>query len=261
MKFDLHIHSVYSDDSILPVDMLLRAAASAGLDGVAVADHNTIEGSRAAGKAGGDILVIPAAEYSTDAGHLLALFLREGLENAGIDRNEKGLYKADELSGAAREQGALIFSAHPFAGGGLYEKADGIEVYNGRAAVGRNRGANAEAAAAAKRLNKPYSAGSDAHFAAEIGTAHIELDCAPALSDIKAALLRGGGRVFGQAWRLSYRAQSSIIKMYEKKNYKRLLKYLAQYPAFLALDLLRAAKIAHPIENFEFINDITGENE
>jgi len=79
MRIDLHTHSSVSDGTDAPAD-LVRAAARAGLDVVALADHDTTAGWAEATDAGRrwGVEVVPAVEVSTtwrgaDA-HLLALW-------------------------------------------------------------------------------------------------------------------------------------------------------------------------------------------
>ena len=66
MAADLHLHSTYSDGSYKP-EQLLKLARSKGLDTIAIADHDTIKGSKEAIKIKDnyDIEVIPAIEFST----------------------------------------------------------------------------------------------------------------------------------------------------------------------------------------------------
>ena len=74
MRLDLHTHSRYSPDSKLDPIEIVKAAKQRGFDGVAITDHNAVEGSRLAweyGRANG-FLVIRGAEISTDVGHVLA---------------------------------------------------------------------------------------------------------------------------------------------------------------------------------------------
>ena len=80
MRIDLHAHSNVSDGTDRP-DELVRRAAVAGLDVVALTDHDTVDGwpaARGAGKAQ-DVLVVPGVEMSTrlrGAGvHVLAYLL------------------------------------------------------------------------------------------------------------------------------------------------------------------------------------------
>lgn len=65
MKIDLHLHTNASDGALSPPELVDRAAA-AGLDLIAIADHDTTAGVRPASEAaaGLDLEVIPAIEVS-----------------------------------------------------------------------------------------------------------------------------------------------------------------------------------------------------
>ena len=77
MKFDPHIHSVYSGDARSePIDILIQAQ-KIGLDAIAISDHNEILGSRLARSIPGDIIVVPSIEISTEKGHMLGLGVDE----------------------------------------------------------------------------------------------------------------------------------------------------------------------------------------
>lgn len=77
---DLHTHSVYSDGTYTPAE-LINAAIDAGLSAIALTDHNTVTGLNeyvAAGQ-GKPIELVPGVEFSTaDNGtelHILGLFI------------------------------------------------------------------------------------------------------------------------------------------------------------------------------------------
>lgn len=81
MNCDLHTHSVFSDGTDTP-EQIVRKAESLGLSAVALTDHNTVDGLPrflAAAEDSG-ITAVPGVEFSTgyEAGelHILALFLR-----------------------------------------------------------------------------------------------------------------------------------------------------------------------------------------
>ena len=81
MKFcDLHTHSVFSDGTCTPVE-LIDEAVSLGLSAIALTDHNTVDGlpDFLAAAEGKDILAIPGVEFSTEYQgkelHLLGLFI------------------------------------------------------------------------------------------------------------------------------------------------------------------------------------------
>ena len=78
---DLHTHSVYSDGTLTPAE-LVAEAKKIGLSAIALTDHNTVAGLpefvSAAENSG--VLAVPGVEFSTDYGntelHILALFVR-----------------------------------------------------------------------------------------------------------------------------------------------------------------------------------------
>ncbi|MDR1039633.1 MAG: PHP domain-containing protein [Deltaproteobacteria bacterium] len=111
-KIDFHSHSTFSDGTLEPYQ-LVAAAASAGLAGLALTDHDTTEGVelfREAGSRKRGFLALGGCELSLDfrgTTHLLGLdVLPEGsrpldlgfLQRFREERNE-GLYKALEAIG------------------------------------------------------------------------------------------------------------------------------------------------------------------
>ena len=79
---DLHTHSVFSDGTDTPAE-ILRLSVAAGLSAVALCDHNTVDGLSdfLAVSDGKPLTAIPGAEFSVDFEgtevHLLGLFLPE----------------------------------------------------------------------------------------------------------------------------------------------------------------------------------------
>lgn len=78
---DLHTHSVYSDGTLTPAELVAEAKKT-GLSAIALTDHNTVAGLptfiSAAENTG--VMAVPGVEFSTDYGntelHILALFVR-----------------------------------------------------------------------------------------------------------------------------------------------------------------------------------------
>lgn len=68
-RYDLHLHTNSSDGSLSPRETV-RAAADAGLEGIAVTDHDTVNGLGEAMEAGREfgISVVPGVEISSDGG-------------------------------------------------------------------------------------------------------------------------------------------------------------------------------------------------
>ena len=44
LKLDLHIHSQYSEDAIGSPEEIIKSLQKKGLQGMAITDHNTVEG-------------------------------------------------------------------------------------------------------------------------------------------------------------------------------------------------------------------------
>ncbi|MDW8033923.1 MAG: PHP domain-containing protein, partial [Nitrososphaerota archaeon] len=74
-RFDLHVHTFFSKDSLIDPKTLPKVAESRGLRGFAITDHDSfgahmkIESSR--------MLVVPGMEIRTSVGDLIALFIQE----------------------------------------------------------------------------------------------------------------------------------------------------------------------------------------
>ena len=82
ISFDFHIHSCFSFDCLSTPELILREARRKGLDGVAVTDHDTIQGGLATARLNQyrDFSVIVGAEYYTKAGDIIGLFLHREIE-------------------------------------------------------------------------------------------------------------------------------------------------------------------------------------
>lgn len=68
--YDLHMHSIYSDGTLTPAE-LVQKAAEIGLDGFALTDHDSVDGQEAAEEEAGRhrLLFIPGVELTTDYGN------------------------------------------------------------------------------------------------------------------------------------------------------------------------------------------------
>lgn len=170
MKYDLHIHSKYSSDGVLEPAKIIKIAIKRGLDGIAITDHNAIKGGLKAKKyAEEDFKVIVGSEISTERGEILGLFLEEEIKSKDV------LGVVSEI----KEQNGIIVIPHPFdelrrsAFHPAEEDAkfiDCVEGFNSRCVFQKY---NKKAEEFAMNHNLTITAGSDAHFAPEIGNAFI----------------------------------------------------------------------------------------
>lgn len=80
LKLDLHIHSKYSEDGVGSPKEIIKILQKKGLNGMAITDHNNIEGGLKALKvAPKDFVVIPGIEISANEGHIIALNIKENI--------------------------------------------------------------------------------------------------------------------------------------------------------------------------------------
>jgi predicted metal-dependent phosphoesterase TrpH len=164
LRFDLHIHSSCSDGRDR-VEAILKAAVAKRLDGIAITDHDSLEGTFEAERIVRDkklsLLVIPGVEVSTSDGHLLALGIKE-LPPRGRS--------PEETIEFVHQRGGITIVSHPYH---LFRHAmfrippcDAVEVYNSKYIFGI---ANWWAKRKAERRGLPMVAGSDAHMAKTVG--------------------------------------------------------------------------------------------
>jgi predicted metal-dependent phosphoesterase TrpH len=166
VKVLLHIHSSASFDSrSRPVDIAAEARRL-GASAVAVTDHDTMAGSLEMARIAPDLQCIPGAEYRSDCGDIIGLFLRDEIR----------VREAGKLIAAIREQGGVAILPHPWHAHDrvrdLAGMVDALEVWNSRCSAAEN----AKALALAGETGKPQLAGSDAHFVSEIRNAVMEID-------------------------------------------------------------------------------------
>jgi len=186
LKIDLHVHSSCSDGLGAPEDVLERAEAR-GLDGLAITDHNTLEGYFRAREVGSGLVLVPGYEVVTDAGHILVY---------GLEELPPGVESIDyvDLVGWARGRGGLCVIAHPGIGSfhlrdWLSCVPDAVEVLNASYPleffVGRGLRLS-------ERLEVPGVGGSDAHSIKVVGDAYtvVEVQSA-ALDDVLGAIRAG----------------------------------------------------------------------
>ena len=81
LKIDFHVHTLYSHDSKTSLKEVLVYAKRRGLDGVAITDHDAVEGaiklSELCNKNDDSFIVIQGLEVSSKHGHILALNVNE----------------------------------------------------------------------------------------------------------------------------------------------------------------------------------------
>ena len=173
LRLDLHIHTLYSNDSQAPVASVVARCGKAGLGLVAITDHDNIQGALEAQRMA-PFPVIIGEEIKSASGDIIGLFLQE--------RVPRGL-PALETAQRVKDQGGLVLAPHPFCrlrpsalGPRALEEilplVDLIEGYNAHTVF---PGDNARGVAFSREHSLPMVASSDSHSALELGSAFTEV--------------------------------------------------------------------------------------
>jgi len=189
MRCDLHIHTMYSPDSKTTPDQIISRCKKAGIDCIAITDHNTIKGAvelkRVAPFKG-----IVSSEIRTRGGEVIGYFLSEEIH---------GRLPALETVRLIKQQGGLVCVPHPFdilrgsaierhALDEILSEVDIIEIFNARSINHRHNTMARQFAAQHKLL---ASAGSDAHTPNEIGRTYVEMPDFDGKDGFRDALAQG----------------------------------------------------------------------
>jgi predicted metal-dependent phosphoesterase TrpH len=173
MQYDLQVHTDASPCSATPPKKVAAAAAEAGLDGIVVTDHDTLENvGRVREHAPSSLDVVSGVEVTTTQGHLLAIDI------------EKAPPKTDPLTviETIHDRDGIAVLSHPFdTMRQFYDRnlpeiaaaVDGVEATNSRCVRPLF---NRQARAFAAHHELAITGGSDAHFPMEVGRAATEFD-------------------------------------------------------------------------------------
>jgi hypothetical protein len=187
IQADLHIHTVYSSDSLIqPKTLVDQLVAHSFIKVAAVTDHDSVRGCRATvelASAYPDILIIPGVEISTPQGDMLVL---------GTEELPPRPWTPEAVVDYAKSIGGVSVVAHPFREYGMGDlarnyKVDAIEVLNG----GSTAAANNEARELAKSMGLPGTAGSDAHQLSELFSVCSKVDASLDVDSVLRAIKKG----------------------------------------------------------------------
>lgn len=187
LKIDPHIHSVHSDGKGT-IEQILRVARLKGLDGVAITDHDSLNGYFEAVAFESGLLILPGFEVLTDAGHVLVLGLTQCPQRGVRVRYER-------LIRRVRDLGGITILAHPAAGRFRLArwkacKPDAVEVLN--ALYPSSVYFVEMGSRIAGNLGLPEVGGSDAHCAESVGDAYTVVEVvSPEVDDVVDAIAAG----------------------------------------------------------------------
>jgi predicted metal-dependent phosphoesterase TrpH len=168
LKLDLHVHTTRSSDARTRLDQLVPSIRRAGIDGLAITDHNILSTDALE-----EMLIIPGIEVSSRDGHIIGL----GLQSP-VSRGLSGDATIQEI----RKLGGVSIVVHPY---DLFRSAinpeilttmpDAIEVVNSGSLFHSYTWKRARTFAQHHHL--PMTAGSDSHIPETIGNAFTTIDC------------------------------------------------------------------------------------
>lgn len=176
LKLDLHVHSVYSDDSSVTLEDIIQFSKKKDLDGVAVCDHDSLKGyEKLKPKAQeNNLIVIPAMEIKTNIGEVIGLFIERE-----IDTSNNEFFN---ILNQIKQQNGLVVIPHPYdflrsnhlkmevlTEDIIAKYIDGIEVINSRILFSK-------CIKKARKFKNDHNlfetGGSDAHHKKEIGNGY-----------------------------------------------------------------------------------------
>lgn len=177
------------------------------LDGVAIVDHDTIDGLDEFSKIK-DLLIIPGVEVTTSQGHILGINVSSSIRS-GLSFTQT----IDEI----HDIGGLAIAAHPTAWikGASKEKLmanlNALEVINASAipfmlSTRKNK-------EIALKFNLPQVGGSDAHYAPEIGMAYTSIKASTNVDSVVDAIMKGAVTPFGRSIPYNVRLKREFVKI------------------------------------------------
>jgi hypothetical protein len=164
---DFHSHTCYSHDAYQTPRELVARAREVQLDRIAVTDHHTIDGAQRARDLDADRVIVGEEITSRCGIDVIGLYLT---------RRISPRLPLEQVVDEIRAQGGVVYLPHPFAylvsarrrAERALPFADIVEVWNSRAFY---PAWNRRALEAVRERGMAEAAGSDGHFAFELGRA------------------------------------------------------------------------------------------
>lgn len=210
LKIDLHVHTTYSYDSLITPKDLIFYAKKRGLDGVALTDHDRIDGALKIAKET-NFLIVPGMEISSLNGHVIGL---------NVDELVPAKLSVGETLDRIHEVGGIAIACHPVTffkeslKGHISARFDAIEVINA-SAFPFNYSVRRSGEIASK-LGIARVAGSDAHYGPEIGYAYTLVNAESEVDEVVNAIRKGLCSPYGRAIPLTMRFKKELLLLKRK---------------------------------------------
>lgn len=208
LNLDLHVHTEYSRDCKTRINEIVERCHEAGLDGYAIADHDTVEGIDEALTGKDDLVVIPGVEITSSGGHVLGLGVKELIPSS--------LTVKETVKKIHQKRGIAVL-AHPYGIPRSWVNIDdvkgsdfdAIEVANAaQIPYSYIRKLNQ---ALADELRLPATAGSDSHIPETVGRCYTKVESrSREASDILNSIKSGKTEIFGRGITLRERVKKLV---------------------------------------------------
>lgn len=204
------MHTYYSYDSLITPEEVVLYAKKRGLEGVAITDHDRIDGALKIAKEA-PFFIIPGIEVSSSNGHVIGLNVQEEIPQR---------LSVDETVDKIHESGGIAVACHPVTlfkgslGRHTNSKFDAVEVINASAFPFNYAVKHSQRIAS--RLGIAGVGGSDAHYSPEIGYAHTIVDAELEVDKIIKAISKGLCQPFGRAIPLTTRLKRELLLLKRK---------------------------------------------
>ncbi|MFH0927038.1 MAG: PHP domain-containing protein [Candidatus Micrarchaeota archaeon] len=220
-KYDLHLHSSLSIDSLNKPEDLVKKYHGLGFSGFAITDHSKFGAHKKAREYALahdlKIEIIPACEFYTDKGEVIGLYLQEMI-------NEKNF---ESLCDEIHDQGGFVVLPHPFDSyrkGAMHPERhpkallrfiDAIESINGHCLLNSD---NEKAREFAQNHGFAQTGGSDAHLLGECASAYTQI---PDNLSLELALRKNKTLPCGKTIPFYTRGIPTLIKLAKKSGFIR----------------------------------------
>jgi predicted metal-dependent phosphoesterase TrpH len=227
---DFHVHTSFSYDCAMSPGLVIDIARWRRLDGIAITDHDTVDGALAVMTANthSDFLVIPGIEVKSDLGDVIGLYVDRQIESRQFD----------DVIREIHDKGGVAYVPHPMRTFGArrmreihvaHPEIDLWEMYNGR----YEKADFAEAPGVFEELGLVGLCGSDAHFPWEIGVFRTVLSALPRDAQALVALSRSAqlqAKPRGEIALSAGITLGAMTKALKRGNYSQAGRFLAALP-------------------------------
>ena len=234
MRLEMHLHTRFSNDSLLCFWPLYIKCLYRKIDAVAVTEHNNIDGAirfrEFCKKHGNKIQVIIGNEILTKQGEIVGLYLMKPIL--------EGL-SAEETINAIKEQNGIVYIPHPYDKkrqktvllesviAEFRSKIDCIEVHNGRNCkenydIKQNK--------LAEKYQIPKVIGSDAHTWIEVGRNYMCVETIPLNAEEFRNIIKNATFHSKKNLAFSHRITKivKVIKLISRRNYNELYRIISR---------------------------------